>query len=89
MTVPADDDQDPSECDPIREGLQRTVSDGWFVTHYVCVAAFQRVGPEGNIQHGSPVLYTGVQPQYVTEGLVYRLDELIALEYAADDEDDD
>lgn len=87
--VPPQDDQDPFKCDPVREGLQATVGDGWFVTHYVCVAAFQRVGPEGNIQHGKPVLYTGVQPQYVTEGLAYCLDHLIALEYAEEEDEDD
>jgi hypothetical protein len=87
--VPPADDQDPFKSDPIRDGLQRTVGEGWFVTHYVCVAAFQRVDPDGNIQHGNPVLYTGMQPQYVTEGLSYCLDDLIRQEYATESSDDD
>lgn len=73
--------------DPIKAALQNTVSEGWMVTHYVCIASYQRISDEGQMQFGNPVLYCGEQPFYVTEGLLYAADELLR-EDDSEDEDD-
>jgi hypothetical protein len=62
--------------DPIRDALQETVHSDWVLAHYVCVAAFQRLDDNGDME-SSTVLFTQQgQGSYITDGLMMAASRL-------------
>ena len=66
--------------DPITDGLQKAVDiqrPGFTVTHYAVIAGLQAVDDDGRIKTVVTLYHPIDQPEYTTEGLLYRGDRLL------------
>lgn len=57
--------------DEIKSAIQASVEEGWVVTHYVTVAAFERFA-DGEYMTALVLLMGQDQPDYVSDGLLNR-----------------
>lgn len=63
--------------DPVRDGIQAALEDsGWVLAHYVCVAAFQRVDSDENLESTTMLFTEGGQGSYITDGLLMQASRL-------------
>lgn len=64
--------------DPIREAIQAWLdsdNDGWTCSHFAVVMGLERVR-DGEWEHVAYLYSPPLQPEYVTDGLVMKADEL-------------
>lgn len=64
--------------DPIKAAIQEwldTDGDGWQITHFAVVMGLERI--RDGVWENAPFLYSPqLQPDYVTDGLLVKADEL-------------
>lgn len=73
--------------DHVRDGIQHLLdetAEGWRVAHYVVAVGLERIN-EGDIETATWLYTEPNQPNYVTEGLLLKADEL---QHCTVDEDD-
>lgn len=62
--------------DPIRAGIETSTQDGWTVSHYVTIAAMERICSDDTIEVGLVLFTAADQATYITEGLLLAADRL-------------
>lgn len=63
-------------ADKIRDGIEASTVDGWSVSHYVTIAAVERISSDGTVEVGLVLFTAADQASYITEGLLMAADRL-------------